>query len=162
MLDILTHVLKIIESDKDRCRLAITCRYLMKSDFYFDNLIDIEKIIQSQLFDKFTNIYLTNDITKLPKMVTHLTFATSFDQSIKNMIPNTVKNITFQKPKSWNRHHATLFDAYFNCYKCGTEVSDYFPLSVTDIIMINDISPKEIDEILKRQNLIFIFINSNS
>lgn len=162
MLDILTHVLKIIESDKDRCHLAMTCRYLMKSDFYFDNLIDIEKIMQSQWFDNFTNIYLTNDIAKLPRMVTQLTFATRFDQSIKHIIPNTVFNITFQKPKIYNRHHVTLFDIYLCCYKCKAKVSDYFPLSVTNIITIDDKLPEEIEGILKRQNLTFTFINSNS
>jgi len=163
MLDILTHVLKIMECDKDRCRLAMTCNRLMNSDFYFDNLIDIEKITDSRLFDNFTNIYLINNISKLPRMVTHLTFPTKFCKSIKYMIPHTVKNITFNQPRPYNNHHYTLYDIYFACSNCNATVSDYIPSSVTSITIngyYDDDKQNEISKILGQDNPItFIYPN---
>lgn len=163
MLDVLTHVVKIMECDKDRCRLAMTCMKLIKSEFYFNNLINIKKINNLQWFDKFTNIRVVN-FKKLPQSITHLTFEKNFDTSLKGRIPLTVKSVTF----FWDLDYVsvsslgTLAELYFKITHFQESVNDYFPLSVKEIIFHGDFSYNQqlnLQLALNRDDLKITFIN---
>lgn len=164
MLDVLTHVVKIMECDKDRCRLAMTCTRLMKSEFYFNNLIDFDKIINLPWFDKFTNICVVN-FRKLPQSVLHLTFKENFNVSLKGHIPSTVKTITFH----WDSDYVSInsmrriTEIYFNIIHLKESIDDYFPLSVKEIIFYGEFSSTQQGNIklgLNRDDLKITFMNS--
>ena len=159
MLDILTHVFKFMDCDKNKCLLAMTCSRLMKSDFYFDNLIDIEKITHSQRFDKFTNIHLETNIQKLPLSVTRINLGEHFEFN-KYYIPPTVKIITIY----WNGFVFSnlLFNFYFRIQNFGESIADYFPISVTEICFVGPfdaIQQQNIENVLKRNDLMITFMN---
>ena len=163
MLDVLTHVVKIMECDKDRCRLAMTCTRLMKSEFYFNNLVSIKKINNLQWFDKFTNIRVVN-FSKLPQSVMHLTFEKNFNVSLKGRIPSTVKTVTFY----WDRNDVsitaimTLTDIYYKLIHFQESINDYFPLSIKEIIFHGDFSGIQQENMgiaFNRDDLKITFVN---
>lgn len=94
-IDIWSYVSEFVERDKDKCHLMMSCKNFSKCRFYFRERINIKKIIDKKWFNHFTNI-LINGRTILPLSVSHLTFGVSWNDSLENFIPSTVKHITFK------------------------------------------------------------------
>lgn len=90
MFDIWNYIISFIEDDKTKCCLIRITTYMSKCDFYFNDMIEINKIIHSQWFNKFTNILVNDTRIKIPLSVTKLTFGFDFDYLIKGFIPSTV------------------------------------------------------------------------
>ena len=110
-LDVWGHIASFINSDKDKCHLMMTCKEISKCNFYFNEMIDNEKIIKSRWFNKFTNIN-ADDLSILPSFVTHLKigtyeisyltiFRTFSNYDFKGKIPSTVTHLTF--PDDFNQ-----------------------------------------------------------
>jgi len=110
--DIWTYISNFIQSDKDKYHVMLTCKELSTMNIFFNQLINIYQIIKLTWFNKFTNVLVDNDLTKLPRFITHLTighkemyapisgnipstvthlkFGWDFDQPIDNLIPSSV------------------------------------------------------------------------
>lgn len=92
MLDVWSYIATFIERDRDRCRLMMTCTEMLNCSIYFNELIRIERINGLKIFDKFTNVIISNR-KKLPQNVTHVSLSFEFDHLIKNYIPTTVTHL---------------------------------------------------------------------
>src|SRR6266567_797911 len=92
MLDIWTHIIKFIESDKIKCRTVMTCKGLSNSEVYFHEKIHIGRIIKSRWFDYFTNV-VVSERSQLPVHIKRLTFGYFFKESINVYIPSTVTHL---------------------------------------------------------------------
>lgn len=125
MLDVWSYITELIEDDKDKCRLMMTCKWISKCRFYFNQMNTYEKILRSRWFDHFTNVLVNKKIimrpileisskeinnkfpsnmnnptfakfvSKFPLNMTHLTFEDKFNKSVKKCIPSTVTHLTF-------------------------------------------------------------------
>lgn len=144
-LDVWSHIAIFIDSDKDKCHLMITCKKISKCNFYFNEIICIEKIIGTAWFDRFTNIE-TDDLSILPRYLTHLkigtwTFSyaaifgdvTNYDFNGK--IPLTVTHLTF--PDNFNQKLDDCIPSsviYINFgFNFDHPIKDRIPTSVTEI-----------------------------
>ena len=176
-----TVIIQYAKSNKDKFSLAITCKRLATCEFYFEELINILKIIHSKWYDKFTNIYNGYGLLILPKYTKHLTISSDMEKSIRGYIPSSVKYVTFDdkraNPTRGNMTHdlRSNWDIRIGFYHLAlTEIcspvfpfennslDDYFPSSVTKIfINIGFDCEKhfldEIEKVLSRQNLEVIF-----
>ena len=74
MLDVLNYVVRFVQSNKDKFRLMLCNTKIMNGDHYFNELININKIKNSNLFNKFTSV-TTNNFVELPSSITHLTLS---------------------------------------------------------------------------------------
>lgn len=90
MLDIWNHIASFIKDDKTKCCYIRTTNYMPKCDFYFNDMIEINKIVHSRWFNKFTNILVNDTKITLPFCVTKLTLGFNFNYRIENFIPSTV------------------------------------------------------------------------
>jgi len=95
LIDVLEYIIKNISNNGDKCKLMMTCKNISKCNFYFTELININKISGSTWFDRFINIFIKDDMCALPLFTKYLTFDTWFNQNIKNKIPNSVTHIAF-------------------------------------------------------------------
>jgi len=97
MLDVWGHIISFIDCDKPKCNLLLTCKWISKCDFHFNQKISIRIIRYSRWFDKFTNIIIPMkmDMIKLPLSVTRLEFGDRFNKSLKKYIPSTVTHLKF-------------------------------------------------------------------
>lgn len=68
-LEILQYIFNFIDNDKGKCRLLKTCKSISKFNFQFCDIIDIEKIIKSEWFDRFINVEFGTDIERLSRLV---------------------------------------------------------------------------------------------
>ena len=93
-LDIWEYLMRFINCNKDKCNLLITCKTISKCRFIFTGKVNIESITKSNWFDHFINVCV-NKLSKLPPMITHLTFDDRFNKSIQSYIPSTVMHLTF-------------------------------------------------------------------
>src|SRR5690606_32944423 len=93
-LDILGYLTEFI-NNRDKCCFMMTCKNISGCEFFFRELIMTDKIINSQWFDRFTNIFINKEIGILPSFVTHLSFNLHFNKSIKDKIPGSVKYLAF-------------------------------------------------------------------
>src|SRR6266567_3325134 len=94
MQDIWGHIVQFIKQDKNKCYLMMTCKWISKCNFYFDDQIDIDKIIGSLWFDHFRSVII-KDIVSLPPSIIHLTFSPDFNQPINGFIPSSVIELVF-------------------------------------------------------------------
>lgn len=92
-LDICRDIVNIIKNDNDKCRLLMTCKEISKCNFYFNENINASEIINSQWFDRFTNVTINKKINKLPLNVTHLTFDAYFNKVIHDYISFTITHL---------------------------------------------------------------------
>lgn len=95
MLDAWSYIANLLESDKDKCRLMITCKDMSKCRFFFNERIKIEKIVTSNFFNHFVNIKINNFNVPFPSFITHLKFGSEFNESIDNRIPSTITHLIF-------------------------------------------------------------------
>lgn len=96
-LDIWSHIATFIDSNKDRCRLLMTHKEILKANIYFDELINVEKIMRLVWFDRFRNISNVYYLNLLPKFVTKISFCPGFHEELTDKLPSTVTHITFPK-----------------------------------------------------------------
>lgn len=92
MLDIWIHIIKSIESDKIKCRTAMTCKGLSNREFYFHEKIHISKIVKSRWFDYFTNV-VVSEKSMLPLHIKRLSLGCFFKQPIDNYIPSSITHL---------------------------------------------------------------------
>ncbi len=59
---------------------------------FYRNAVNYETIANLWYFDNFINVII-NNLTILPKFITHLTFGREFNQSIQNAIPASVTHL---------------------------------------------------------------------
>ena len=114
MLDVWSYITEFIGTNNDKFRLMMTCTEISKCRFYFNEMIAVEKIAGSRWFNNFVDILVFDNTSILPSFtqyltfktdlpinnyisstVTHLTFGSSFNQSVKNCIPSSVTHLTF-------------------------------------------------------------------
>jgi len=96
MDDIWGYILNLVECDKDKCRLLMTCSWISKCKFYFNKMVAPYKIINSRWFNHFVNIHIySNYDAMLPSSVTHLQIDSGFTKLDKNYIPSTVSHLRF-------------------------------------------------------------------
>ena len=95
IFDIWCYIASVINDDKDKCQLMMTCKDISKCAFYFNQEIDIDKIINSQWFNKFTNVLIHDNVRILPYSITHLSFDDVFNKSIIMRFPPTITHLTF-------------------------------------------------------------------
>src|SRR5579872_245517 len=71
--------------------------HTFKNKIYYDEMKHITKIYNLSYYDMFKNIQVDGLDHKLPKYVTHLSFEkySTFDEDIRNKIPNTITHLTF-------------------------------------------------------------------
>ena len=118
-LDVWSYIATFIEHNQDKCRLMMTCKEISKREFYFDEPIDIEKILRLQWFDHFRNVSNVYHWRVLPKFVNKLGFYGGFHQNFTNKIPITVTHITIPK----------------DVVRRGCRPSGHLPLNVTHLIL---------------------------
>jgi len=95
MLDAWSCIANLIESDKDKCHLIMSCKGMSKCRFFFNERVKIEKIVTSKFFNHFINVKVNNFDVLFPPFITHLTFGWWFDQPIENRIPSTITHLRF-------------------------------------------------------------------
>ena len=78
MWDVWGHIANFIETDKDRCYLMMTCKQISENQFYFYEMIYIERIMNSKWFNNFVNIIVSDKSKKLPLFITYLTFSKNY------------------------------------------------------------------------------------
>lgn len=129
MLDIWTHIIKFVESDKIKCRTAMTCKGLSNSEFYFHEKIHISRIVKSRWFDYFTNVVVSERVA-LPLHIKQLTlgYFFVFEKSISNYVPSTVTHLDIG-----TEHNALFHNA--------------IPTSVTHL-SINSLCTRRIDVLI--------------
>jgi len=140
----------------------MTCTDISKFKFYFNDLIEVDKIINSRWFNNFTNIQVATEINKLPESISHLTLGSQYRTSIKGFIPKTIKTITFCWDGNLNFFHKTLLETYIDIYLAGTSIDDFFPQSVTEIIINGTYAEQHREDlcaIICRKNLKIRFKN---
>jgi len=89
------HIASFIRNDKDKCKLMLTCKQISKYEFYFYDMILIDKIGKSIWFNKFTNILIYCNVQKLPLSINKLTFDEHFNSQITMKIPPTITHLSF-------------------------------------------------------------------
>lgn len=95
MIDVLKYIIKFVKNDKDKCRFIMTCKEISKYEFYFHDEIAAIQIINSQWFNKFTNV-LAYDLKILPSAITCLYLKEyKSDIVIYDDIPSSVKYLKF-------------------------------------------------------------------
>lgn len=94
-LDVLEYLCTFIKKNNVKFRLLLTCSYLIKTKVYFTEMIMLKKIIRSQWFDRFTNIYVGKHFNTLPIAVTHLIIGSHVANYDGNKVPTTVTHLTF-------------------------------------------------------------------
>jgi hypothetical protein len=108
-------ILKFAEplSDKDKMAISMSSKILdqLKYKFTYHNEMLIDRISKLPYFDNFEHImiiyskniypkkvkyvHFVTQTTSIPPQVTHLTFSSEFNRSIKNVIPMSVTHLTF-------------------------------------------------------------------
>ena len=113
----------------------MTCSEIYKCRFYFNEMIDIEKITGSRWFNNFVDILVLNYASVFPSNVQYLTFGENFNQPIKKCIPSFVTHLTFGRyfNQSIENSIPSLvthlnFDNYFN-----KSIENNIPPSVTHL-----------------------------
>ena len=67
MLDVWSYITELIEDDKDKCRLMMTCKWISECQFHFNQINIYEKILRrSRWFDHFTNVLVEKKIEQFP------------------------------------------------------------------------------------------------
>jgi len=132
--DVWNHLSLFIESDKDKCRLMMTCKGISEYPFYFRENIHTNKIMGSRWFNYFVDV-IVDDLVILPKYVSSLTFNREFNKPIGKYIPCTVTKVKFSLrfnqivrdclPKSIKEIY---FDSEFN-----SPINDSIPFGVTHL-----------------------------
>ena len=116
LIDVLGYLSEFLESDKDKCKFLMTCKYISQCPIYFRETFELEKIEKSQWFNYFTDVIVSSTKIPLPfyckiltfddlfnesidgyitSPITHLDFGRNFNQSVKGCIPNSVIYLTF-------------------------------------------------------------------
>ena len=95
-VDITAHICYYL-SDKEILSLSATTHNFKSIKFRvtFYTQMRIKDIINLPYFDRFCNIIVENLTKPVPKYISHLTFGTCFDQTIKDYIPDSVTHVTF-------------------------------------------------------------------
>jgi len=104
MNDVWGYISKFIETNKDKCYLMMTCSWISHCEFYFEEIVLHEKIMNTMWYNKFTNIDELSDLSILPRSITHLIFSEGIsgfhfygtDYDIKGKIPSTVTHLKFR------------------------------------------------------------------
>jgi len=106
--DVQEYLLTFIKSNKDKCRLMMTCKEISNRKFYFYETISVKKIIRSGWFDHFMSIYIDDrDLRVLlmkdfiPSSVTEITFGWCLNQYLENCIPSTVTHLNFNGAQAY-------------------------------------------------------------
>jgi len=94
-LDIWSEVAKHIITNEDKCRLMLTCKEISNCVFYFEEVMNIKKIIKSHWFHHFINIVAFEEVDELPRMTKYLVLGDSYNQYISRLIPQYVTHLTF-------------------------------------------------------------------
>src|SRR5690606_19243273 len=103
---------EFIKSNKEKCRLIITCKWISKCGFSFNEAINANLICHHQWYERFININDTGDVelhsnikaliagagfnkrVYVPSSVVQLVFGRFFNQSIDNL-PSSIKYLIF-------------------------------------------------------------------
>ena len=109
--------------------------HILKDKINYDDKINFDLINKLWYYDRFTNVVTNYAISVFPKFINHLTFGWSFNQDIKDCIPNSVTHLTFdddfnQDIKDCIPNSVThlTFGNYFN-----QNIKDCIPNSVTHL-----------------------------
>ena len=101
MNDIFCHICTYLR-DIDKLNFLSVSSFMhqLTSRVFFNDQIQIKKIINIWYFDRFTNI-ITDQLDVYPKCISHLTFGHRFDKNINGCIPPSTTHLTFG---SWFDH----------------------------------------------------------
>lgn len=88
-------ILSSLESNYDKFHLLTTFRDMFKCSVSFNEMINLNKIIYSRWFNKFTNIFINDNVNELPLNITKLTFHDHFNSEVTMKIPSTVTHLAF-------------------------------------------------------------------
>lgn len=154
-------IIEFIETNKDKCRMLMTCKDMSKCKFYFRQFIHINnciKITKSIWYNYFTNILCDNTNISLPKYtkkmifseffsgpiingfipstVTHVKFNSFFNRPINNCIPSSVKHLifgsTFNRPIE-NYLPTSITHLTFG-FRFNHPIKNNIPTSVTHLV----------------------------
>lgn len=129
-------------NDREKLNFLLTSKKIMESlgeQIYFDEEVDINKILKSQFFLNFTNLIMDeyiiytdpelygdrNHALVLPRNIKRIRFVDSFNRSVDN-IPSTVTHL--------------IFGFHFNQY-----INGCIPTSVTHLIFGNNFNKSIFD-----------------
>jgi hypothetical protein len=123
-------------NDKNKLNFLLISKnnYKLINNILFTDQVDITKIINLKIYNKFTNI-ICDKIYSFPIHIKKITFDTYFNEQIKECIPNSVTHLTFgykfnQKIKDsiLNSIRHLTFGVEFN-----QEIKNGIPNSVTHL-----------------------------
>lgn len=151
MLDIWTYIGGFIKKDNEKCHLLMTSKEMGQCKIFFYEMVKVKKIIKSQWYDHFFNVYVDSTYYPLPKYVTHITINKNRHKSKAFRIPSTVIYLNFGD-QCWEPiventipssvKHLTVG----SCYR--TFILKYIPSSVTHLklpsMVVNDPVPSSI------------------
>jgi len=139
MIDVWGYIIRFIKSNKDKCRLMMTCKGITKCHFIFDEIIKVKKIAGSRWFNKFNNIITNSDLPSLPLFVTHLTFNWKCNKPINGNIPSSVTHLAFgdcfNQPIN-NCIPPSVTHLVF-CWDFNQPIDNCIPSSVTHLVFCN-------------------------
>ena len=93
--DIWGCIILFMKGNNDKCKLLMTCKEISKCNVTFDDPINIEQIYKSRWFHYFTNVNNVTDILLLPKNIIKLGFSENFVNNLISRIPKSVIQLTF-------------------------------------------------------------------
>lgn len=149
MQDIWGHITKFIKQDKYKCYLMMTCKWISKCNFYFNNSIDIDEIVGIKWFDHFTTVII-RDIVPLPLCVNNLIilgpekdintyseliYRWIFKESTKS-IPSSITHLTFGPKFNYPINDLIPFSVTHLTFgiKFNQPINECIPTSVTHLI----------------------------
>ena len=92
-------------TDNDKIKIISLNKFLnsKRTKFTFNNKIEIIRNYKRKWFYNLLTNIIVDNIFKFPKSVTHLTFSSKFNKSIKHKIPNSVTHLIFEHKCPFNK-----------------------------------------------------------
>src|SRR5579872_6228717 len=136
--DVIYNIISFLNNYGKIMFLSVTKNtHILKDRIYYDDVIDIDKILILWYYDRFTNVRTDVIPLKFPKLITHMVFYPSYGKyvNLKDRIPNSVTHLTFgyyfnQDIKDCIPNSVThlTFGAFFN-----QDIKECIPNSVTHL-----------------------------
>lgn len=127
-------IISFIDRNIDKCRMLMSCKEISLRKFSFDETVDINKIIDLNCFDKFTNIWCDKVPIKIPLLLNTISWICRNNMLSKGLNSGIIR---YQLRRNHIIFKQMISKIYCIKYDIGlpTNTVFYFPISFRELFM---------------------------